>query len=205
MHRKEISLPQRPILNSLLIPLVAGLALAGCSRLEGSKTTSNSQAPQPAATPPTQVSVSTSPVSPAGLPPSAGPAIATADGDLPGIRVEVQELKRTSGDVVNLKFAMINDSDKDLGFGYEFVDPDYSIKDHGGIGGVHLIDPVGKKKYFVARDTESTCLCSRGVPKIASRSRMQLWAKFPAPPEDVQKISIVVPHFIPMDDVPISR
>ncbi len=205
MHRKESSIPQRLILKSLLMLVVAGLAFAGCSRLEESKTTTNGQAPQPAATAPTQVSVSTSPVSPAGLPPSAGPAIATADGDLPGIRVEVQELKRTSGDVVNLKFAMINDSDKELGIGYEFVDPDYSIKDHGGIGGVHLIDPVGKKKYFVARDTESTCLCSRSLPKIASRSRMQLWAKFPAPPEDVQKISVVVPHFIPMDDVPISR
>ncbi len=212
MHPKESSLPQSLILNSALTLVLAALAFAGCSQPDESKTT-NVQVPQAATPAPTQASVSTSPASPASTaatpasapPPSAGPALATADGDLPGIRVEVQELKRTSGDVVNLKFAMINDSDKDLGVGYEFVDSDYSIKDHGGIGGVHLIDAGGKKKYFVARDSENTCLCSRSVPKIASKSRTNLWAKFPAPPGDVQKITVVIPHFIPMDDVAISQ
>ncbi len=68
-----------------------------------------------------------------------------------------------------------------------------------------MIDAAGKKKYFVARDTEKTCVCSRSVPNIASKSRANLWAKFPAPPEDVQKITVVIPHFIPMDDVPIGR
>lgn len=204
MNRKESSLPQTLVLPSGLGLILVALAFAGCSRPDESKTT-NAEAPQTAAPAPTQAGVSTSPSSSAAPPPSAGPALATADGDLPGIRVEVQELKRTSGDVVNLKFAMINDSEKDFSVGYEFVDSDHSIKDHSGIGGVHLIDPVGKKKYFVARDTENTCLCSRNVPKITSKSRMQLWAKFPAPPEDVQKITIVIPHFVPMDDVLLSR
>ena len=44
------------------------------------------------------------------------------------------------------------------------------------------------------------------VPKdLKPGERVNLWSKFPAPPEDVQKISVVVPHFGPMDDVPISR
>ncbi|MGI8897954.1 MAG: hypothetical protein ACR2IB_06115 [Pyrinomonadaceae bacterium] len=202
MHRKNIG-----NVKAALSVLAATLLFTSCSKLvESGKTNSSTQPAEAAAPAPSQASVATTPALPTGAPPvSAGPAIATTDGDLSGIRVEVQELKRTSGDVVNLKFAMINDSDKDFSVGYEFIDPDHSIKDHRSIGGVHLIDPVGKKKYFVARDTESTCLCSSSVSKIASKSRMQLWAKFPAPPEDVQKITVVVPHFIPMDDVPISR
>lgn len=130
--------------------------------------------------------------------------VATTDGEYPGIRVEVQELKRTSGGTITLKFAMINDSDKTFDFAGAFMEPNNNI-DWGGIGGVNLVDPTNKKKYFVIRDTEKACLCSRSIPGIVSKSRANLWAKFPAPPDDVQKVSIIIPHFVPMDDVPISR
>jgi hypothetical protein len=73
------------------------------------------------------------------------------------------------------------------------------------ISGVNLIDGVGKKKYFVVRDTEGACLCSRGLSSLASKSRANLWVKFPAPPADVSKITVVVPHFTPMEDVSISQ
>ena len=36
-------------------------------------------------------------------------------------------------------------------------------------------------------------------------ARANLYAKFPAPPGDVEKITVEIPHFIPMDDVPISK
>jgi hypothetical protein len=117
----------------------------------------------------------------------------------------VAELKRGSGGTVTLKMAFVNDSDKAIGFGYNFGDPDHQIRDHGSIGAVQLVDPVGKKKYFVARDSEGKCVCSTNIPDVAPHSRLSLWAKFPAPPDDVQKISIVIPHFQPLDDVTISR
>lgn len=184
--------------------LLATLLLASCSMLEKSKTDNSNTATTQTATPtPTRSVTSTSASPPTSAPPpSSGPALATSDGDLPGIRVEIQELKRTSGDTLNLRFAMVNDSTKDQGFGYEFTEPS---KGYGDIGGVHLIDAVAKKKYFVVRDAEGACVCSSSVPKIEPKSRSNLWAKFPAPPEDVQKITVVIPHFAPMDDVPISR
>jgi len=211
MHRKESLLRHFFIIHGAPALLAVALSFTGCSRLEEMKTanTNNNTQPMQVATPgSTPASGSTSPASPsAGLPPSAGPAIATADGDLPGIRVEVQELKRTSGDTVTLKFVMINDSDAALSvysgkFGEEGKGGNV---DYRSVGGVHMVDAAGKKKYFVVRDTENQCLCSRDVQDINSKSRAQLWANFPAPPEDVQKITVVVPHFIPMDDVPISR
>ncbi|MDQ6652659.1 MAG: hypothetical protein M3Y84_07925, partial [Acidobacteriota bacterium] len=132
-------------------------------------------------------------------------AIATADGEKSGTRVEITELKRSSDNTVTLKFVMVNDSDKAIGFGYDFGDKENNIKDHSTIGGVDLVDGANKKKYFVVRDTENNCVCSRDVKDIGPASRGNLWAKFPAPPADVQKISIVIPHFGPLDDVPISH
>ena len=119
--------------------------------------------------------------------------------------MEVTELKRSSDNTLTLKFVMVNDSDKAIGFGYDFGDKDNQIKDHSTIGGINLVDGANKKKYFVVRDTDSNCVCSRDVKDIGPAARANLWAKFPAPPDDVQKISIEIPHFGPLDDVPISH
>lgn len=184
--------------------LVVAIAFLGCSRQEPAPPAA-APAARPVATATLPAVAATPPASTAALAVAGAAAIATADAETPGIRAEVTELKRTSGGTVSLKFAMINDSDKPVSFGYAFVDPAHENVDFGGIGGLHLIDPVGKKKYFVARDSENKCVCSQKVHDIPKGSRANLWAKFPAPPDDVQRISIVVPHFSPMDDVPLSR
>jgi hypothetical protein len=189
--------PASPVL------LVVAIAAFGCSRQEPAPPAA-ARAAAPAATPASAVAATT-PAPPTAPAAAGAAAIATAEGETPGVRAEVTELKRTSGGTVSLKFAMINDSDKAVSFGYTFVDPAHENADFGGIGGVHLIDPVGKKKYFVARDSDNKCVCSQKVHDIPKGSRANLWAKFPAPPDDVPKISIVIPHFSPMDDVPLSR
>ena len=178
------------------ISLAAALTVTGCS----SKETPSAPAPAPSSAAPAQP-----PAAPAAAPPSSTPAVATADGETPGIKAEIQELKRNSGGTVTLKLTLINGSSKDLGFGYDFGDSDHHIKDFASVGGISLIDAVNKKKYLVARDSEDTCLCSRGVNSVAAGERLNVWAKFPAPPDDVQKINVSIPHFSPADDVPISR
>ncbi len=189
------------------------VAAAGCSTSE--------QAPAPAVTPaavasprtgivqgtppPAAAAAAPAGAAPAGAAPAGAAPIATADGEASGMRVEVTELKRGSGGTLNLKFAMINGTDKPHDFSYNYGDGSQGATDYNAIGGVHLIDQVGKKKYFVARDSENKCVCSQGVSTVPPGGRVNLWAKFPAPPDDVAVISIVVPHFSPMDDVPLSR
>jgi hypothetical protein len=73
------------------------------------------------------------------------------------------------------------------------------------LGGVHLIDAASKKKYFVVTDSDGTVLTSNNIPNIAPKSQITVWAKFPAPPDDVQKITFEIPHFITVEDVPIIR
>jgi hypothetical protein len=138
-------------------------------------------------------------------PAAAAAGVTTADGDTPGVTLVVKELKRGSGGTVTLKFTIANGSAKELGFGYNYGDPEHQIADFSSVGGVSLIDPAGKKKYFVARDADGKCICSQSMKDLAPGASANVWAKFPAPPDDVQTVSIVVPHFSPMDDVPLSR
>jgi hypothetical protein len=195
-----------------LVLLLSVLVLVSCAKKETSAgsdtaapatpttssaaTTSSAPAPAAAAVPTTASTTSSATTS---------SGIASADGEKPGTRVDVAELKRGSGGTVTLKMVFVNDTDNSMTFGYNFADPDHEIRDHGSIGAVQLVDAVGKKKYFVARDSEGKCVCSTKIPDMAPHSRVSLWAKFPAPPDDVQKISIVIPHFQPLDDVAISR
>ena len=130
--------------------------------------------------------------------------IASADGEAAGVTTTIKELKRSSGGTMSLKFVITNASETSVSAGYSFGDPANSIDDYSSVGGVQLIDPVGRKKYFVARDSERKCVCSRGIKDIAPGASVNLWAKFAAPPLDVQKVSVIIPHFSPMDDVPIG-
>jgi len=197
--------------------VIAFLMIQACGKKEEPKATAQAPAPTaeakapqlaPAAQPQAPAEApaaapSATPQAPAGQPAPAKAALATSDGETPGARVEVQELKRVSGGTVMLRFVMINDGDKTLNVGYDFGAG--STSDYGTVAGVHLIEPVGKKKYLVVRDSESKCDCSRGVKDVAAKSRANLWARFPAPPDNVEKIGVVIPHFSPMDDVPLSR
>jgi hypothetical protein len=196
---KEIKLQSTKLLVG--ISFAAVLAVTGCSNKEAPP----APAAAPTASAPAQPPAAPVAATPAAPPPSSTPAVATADGETPGIKAEIQELKRNSGGTVTLKLAVINGSSKELGFGYNFGDPDHHIKDFGSVGGISLIDAVNKKKYLVARDSEDTCLCSRSVNSVGAGEQLNVWAKFPAPPDDVQKINVAIPHFSPADDVPISR
>jgi hypothetical protein len=133
--------------------------------------------------------------------------VAKTDGEKTGLSIEVMELKRSSGDTLTLRFNLVNDSGEAFKpAGWYFGDyKDYQNQDIGNLGAITLIDTAGKKKYFVVRDTEKNCICSNEIPGVDAKSRVALWARFPAPPGEVKKIGVAIPHFIPMDDVAISQ
>ncbi len=136
--------------------------------------------------------------------PAAPTGLATADGEKSGVTAVVHELKRTSGGTVSLKFSITNGSQEDVSFGYNYADPAHDVIDFSSVGGVQLIDEANRKKYFVVRDSAGKAVCSQKIGDIKPGQTTNLWARFPAPPPEVQKISIVIPHFSPMDDVPIQ-
>ncbi len=197
--------------------VLALMFIAGCDKQEPVKTAATAASPPPASASPAPepapttaaAPVSTAEAAPptaamattAAAAPSAG-VLATAEGNWPGVRVEVLELKRTSGDSVTLKFAIVNDSDKAINMA-QFRGDGYN--EYRSVSGVYLLDGSSKQQYFVLKGADKKCLCSQGLDDVASKSRVNAWAKFAAPPADVQKIAVVVPRFIPLEDVPIGR
>ena len=183
------------------ITVLAFALLVSCGKKEESKSPASAPSAPPAVAQPTPPPVAPAPQ--AAAPAAGGPVLARSDGEQAGLSVEVTELKRGSGGTVTLKFAMVNNTKEKISFGGTYGAGGGNVDDHT-VSGTHLIDAVNKKKYLVVRDSERKCVCSRVESGIPVGERMNLWAKFPAPPDDVKVIAVMIPHFAPMDDVPIS-
>ena len=125
-----------------------------------------------------------------------------AEGTDPGISVVIQDLKRDESNSVTLRFQVINDSGKSYHPGCKWREASNRACDE--IGAVHLIDNANKKKYLVVRDSAGKCACAL-IREIKAGARTNLWAKFAAPPANVEKVTVVVPDFQPVDGVPITQ
>jgi len=118
------------------------------------------------------------------------------EGEKAGHKITVRDIKRDEGGTVTLRFQMVNENEKPEGI--------YQI-----LGGylddrVHLIDAANKKKYLVVKDSSGKCECTTIKGNVGKDSPVNLWAKFPAPPESVLKITVVVSGFEPVESVPIT-
>ena len=125
--------------------------------------------------------------------------VLSAESQQPGARIDIKDLKRDEGGTVTLRFQLTTEDQRTFG--------ECDLRDIGAncgeVNGVHLIDAVNKKKYLVVRDANRACLCS-GFKGLAKGQRANLWAKFPAPPEGVRKVTVIVPGFEPIEGVPIT-
>ena len=129
--------------------------------------------------------------------------VATTDGEVSGLSLQILEFKVSNGAVM-MKFTITNEG-KGTFPTYSLRDTNVAKSDGNAVSGIYLVDVPNKRKYFVVVDADGHCICSRDAADIPSQASANLWAKFPAPPDSVKKLGVVVPHFVPMDDVPLSR
>jgi len=179
------------------------VALGGCTSQKQSDAQSTA-APvsQPTAAQPAVATAQ--PQSATTVAPASNAGIANTEGDKPGTKLVLNSLARGSGDTVTLRFTVVNNSDASLNMYATFHGSGYGGSGYD-VSGVNLIDPVAKKKYFPLADTDMICVCSQSVDSIATKTQTTLWVKFPAPPPSVTKITVAVPHFVPLDGVPIAQ
>ena len=118
------------------------------------------------------------------------------EGEKAGHKIIVRDLKRDDGGTVTLRFRIANENEK----------PEAIYQLLGGYldDRVHLIDAANKKKYLVVKDSSGKCECTAIKGSVGKDSPVNLWAKFPAPPESVQKITVVVSGFEPIESVRIT-
>jgi hypothetical protein len=125
-----------------------------------------------------------------------------AEGENPDIRIEVRDLKRGDGGVVTLRLRLVNGSGEPYDASCNMRE--YGANDNcGEFTGAYLLDATNKKKYLVVRDSDKKCICS-GISAVEDGKRSNIWATYPAPPADVAKVTVVVPLFEPIEDVPIT-
>jgi hypothetical protein len=66
------------------------------------------------------------------------------------------------------------------------------------------MDEENQKKYFLLKDATGEYICSGDPGNITANSSKISWFKFPAPPSEVEEISIVLPGCAPFEDIPIE-
>jgi hypothetical protein len=125
-----------------------------------------------------------------------------AESSTPGYRAEATDLKRDGSGGVTLTLKIINDGD-------EKADLACQLRADGGeacgqITGVYLVDGVNKKRYLVMRDSDGKCICTDTLGHVDPKGDVTVWAKFAAPPDDIDKMTVIVPLFLPLDDVPVT-
>ncbi|WP_424212049.1 hypothetical protein ACN20G_08060 [Streptomyces sp. BI20] len=63
------------------------------------------------------------------------------------------------------------------------------------VAGATLVDKVGKKRYYVLRDTEQRCLCTSGLVSVDAGQTLPFFAQFPAPPATTGEVEFSLPTF----------
>jgi len=192
--------------RSILLPLVLALALlaAGCSG--GDRGGAGAQESRAQATTTSAGATATT---------AATPVVASADkGDLPGITLAINQLRRSDPNTVTLIFSIANQGDKPFAFDWTWGELGFVRVGDAlsfDMSGVYLVDPDGKKKYLVLRDKNRGCICTTGILKagealkgLDAGQQTTMFAKFPAPPPSVTKLTVSVPHFPALDGVPLG-
>jgi hypothetical protein len=114
----------------------------------------------------------------------------------PGVKLEVLELKRVTGGLVHLVYAVQNDTDEDL-------DLRQLGLAEGAYGSanfkvVSLLDLKNLKRHLAGNAIQ-------GTAGLAAHSRREYWTQHQAPPDDVTVMAVQVPHGALMYDIPIGQ
>jgi hypothetical protein len=139
------------------------------------------------------------PTSSAGASPQAGQGVLqTQDTNVAGIVADFIECKRKEG-ILSVRVRFRNASSAQGRF--EIIDGRNYEK--------FYVTGAGKK-YFILKDSEGTYLTveapgsgNLGVP-LAKGQQFVWWAKYPAPPASVKKITFFSPLMPPFEDIPIT-
>ncbi|MEU4097736.1 hypothetical protein [Streptomyces sp. NPDC026673] len=113
------------------------------------------------------------------------------------ITVTLSEATRDSGGFVTVKGTLTNDGTSPFN-ATSWVGQEVALQKSGAsVAGAVLVDAVGKKRYYVLRDTEGKCLCTMGLTLIKPGETRPVFAQFPAPPAGTTEVEFQLPTMPP--------
>lgn len=177
------------------VPLALILALSGCGGDDKPKA-DESTSPPGKATPGGE------------LKPIASMPLHHKDGRA---HIDLLALTRTAGNTVTARFKIVNDGDEEIDLGTSLNEAgqsdDPNLGDALSASGIGLLDARNEKIYYPLQKTDKSdyCVCTRlHRNPVTPGGDISVYATFPSPPANVQKVTVVVPLSVPFQDVPIT-
>jgi len=126
--------------------------------------------------------------------------IDTVDAEWSGVETDLLEVRRMSDNTIRVRWRWRNNGDKEVGL-YAHDAADLLRTE------TYLLDPVNKKKLLVVTDAKGRPIGTDiGMSfRVKPKESYAAWAKFPAPPANVEKITVVIAKTPPFEDVPIAK
>ncbi|MFB0616658.1 hypothetical protein [Streptomyces sp. AGS-58] len=113
-----------------------------------------------------------------------------------GLLLRVTSAQRDSGGFVTVNGTLKNDGAGSVVVPSALSGNETEILRNGrSLGGATLIDPQGKKRYYVLRDTEGRPLTTTGFSTLRAGESLAVFMQFPAPPANATEVDFQLPTF----------
>lgn len=115
-----------------------------------------------------------------------------------GLELAVFAAKRDKGGFLTVSAKLTNKADATRIIPAQLGGDETEIVKHGNsLGGATLVDSVGKKRYYVLRDTDGRPLTTTDLSSLAAGAWTSVFMQFPAPPPTTTEVSLQLPTFDP--------
>ncbi|MFD5792841.1 hypothetical protein [Streptomyces diastatochromogenes] len=113
-----------------------------------------------------------------------------------GLLLQITSAQRDSGGFVTVNGNLKNDGANSAAVPSALSGNETEIIRNGrSLGGATLVDPQGKKRYYVLRDTEGRPLTTTGFSTLKAGENLAVFMQFPAPPANVSEVDFQLPTF----------
>ncbi|MEU6013578.1 hypothetical protein ABZ826_05755 [Streptomyces sp. NPDC047515] len=120
--------------------------------------------------------------------------LAEVKGD--GLTLTINQVKRDSGGFITVQGEIKNESGQSRNTSaWSGTESAIVAKNPNSVAGATLVDKVGKKRYYVLRDTENRCLCTTSIPPLLAGKTTPVFMQFPAPPNTTTEVDFTLPSF----------
>lgn len=170
-----------------VVAVVCAVTLAGCGG-EGKQ-----KQPQQSSTPQSKDSGNPAPAPSAEKSSEPAKILATVEG-ASGMSLVINSMQRDPGGFLTVGGQIKNTGSES--FAGTSAWRGIELKGTGeSVAGATLVDKVGKKRYYVLRDTEARCLCTTGISSVGPGQVIPFFAQFPAPPTSTSEVEFSLPTF----------
>lgn len=113
-----------------------------------------------------------------------------------GLVLTVHQIKRDTGGFITVNADIKNPTTGALPLsGMEGLESSVVANNPNSVAGATLVDPKGKKRYYVLRDTDNRCLCTTGLLPLQPDKSTPVFMQFPSPPDGVVDVDLTLPTF----------